>query len=267
MSGDEDDVHLDQRAGDDFQNDVLDPHTLSMRSHLSLSQAARSGDVARFRDLLADACDPNAHDSLRHYSMTVALVEAVRHSQRDIVDLLISQDANVDGPNVDTSLSPLMAALEEENIYVILKHLSHMRDLKILGQVQDAYCWRFATYLIMNHAISTESVLRALPRSEMTRKRLRCALFDAGADIRLSTDTNNPSHKACSVRRPAVSGGHLDKGKATVTGNHPMSHTVTELSQNFAEILGFASNASECLRMSIDIIKQKLCSRAIGTRY
>lgn len=151
MNGDEDDVHLDQRAGGDFQNDVLDPHTLSMRSHLSLNQAARSGDVARVKDSLADGGDPNAHDSLRHYSMTVALVEAIRHSQRDIVDLLISQGANVDGQNVDTSLSPLIAALEGENTYAISKLLSHMADLKILGQVQDAYCWRFATYLIMNH--------------------------------------------------------------------------------------------------------------------
>lgn len=206
MSGDEDDVHLDQRARDDFQNDVLDPRTLSMRSHLSLSQAARSGDVARVKDLLADGCDPNAHDSLRHYSMTVALVEAIRHSQRDIVDLLISQGANVDGQNVDTSLSPLIAALEGENTYAISRFLSHMADFKILGQVQDAYCWRFATYLIMNHGISTESILRALPRSEMTRKRLRCALLDAGAENRLSTNTNNPSHEACSVRRPSREG-------------------------------------------------------------
>ena len=54
MSGDVDDDHIDRRAHDDFQHDMLDPHTLSLQSLLNLSQAARSGDSARVKDLLAD---------------------------------------------------------------------------------------------------------------------------------------------------------------------------------------------------------------------
>ena len=252
MSDDEDNVHIDRRACDDFHNDVLNPHTQSKRSPLNLSQAARSGDVARVKDLLADGCDINAHDLMGQRSMTVALVEAIKHSHRDIVDLLISQGANVDGPNSNTSLSPLIAALEGENTYTISKLLSQMEDLKILGQVQDADYWRVATYLTMNYGISTESILRALPRSEVTGKRLRCALFDAEADINFSTNNNNPSHEACSVRQPAVSGGHLDKSKGVATGNHPMSHASTEVSQGFADFLGLASNVGEGLQMGID---------------
>ena len=252
MSDDEDNVHIDRRACDDFHNDVLDPHTQSMRSPLNLSQAARSGDVARVKDLLADGCDINAHDLMGQRSMTVALVEAIKHSHRDIVDLLISQGANVDGPNSNTSLSPLIAVLEGEDTYTISKFLSHMEDLKILGQVQDADYWRVATYLTVNYGISTESILRALPRSEVTGKRLRCALFDAEADINFSTNNNNPSHEACSVRQPAVSGGHLDKSKGVVTGNHPMSHASTKVSQGFADFLGLASNVGEGLQMGID---------------
>ena len=251
LSDDEDNVHIDRGACDDFHNDVLDPHTQSMRSPLNLSQAARSGDVARVKDLLADGCDINAHDLMGQHSMTVALVEAIKHSHRDIVDLLISQGANIDGPNSNTSLSPLIAALEGESTYAISKLLSHMEDLKIFGQVQDADYWRVATYLTMNYGISTESLLRALPRSEVTGKRLRCALFDAEADINFSTNNNNSSHEACSVRQPAVSGGHLDKSKGIITGNHPMSPTSTEVSQGFADFLGLASNVGEGLQMGI----------------
>ena len=252
MSGDEDDVHLDQRARNDLQNDVPDPQTLSMQSLLNLSQAARSGDVARVKDLLADGYDPNAHKSLGHWFMTIALVDAIKHSHQEIVDLLISHGANVDGPNHDTSLSPLIAALEGENTYAISKLLRHMADLKILGHVQDADCWRFATDLIMNHGISTESILSVLPRSQAMEKRLRCALFDAGANIKHSTDNNRHSHEARSVRRPAASGDHLDKGKGIVAGNHPMFPTVTEVSQGFAGFLGLASHVGESLQMDID---------------
>ena len=252
MSGDEDDVHLDQRAHDGFQNDVLDPHTLSMQSSLNLSQAARSGDVARVKDLLADGCDPNAHDPLGHLFVTVPLMEAIKHSHQEIVDLLISHGAKVNGSNHDNSLSPLIAALEGENTYATSKLLNHMADLKILGHVQDADCWRFATDLIMNHGIGTESILRVLPRSEVMEKRLRCALFDAGADISFSTNKNRPRHEARSVRRPAVSGGHLDKGKGIVTGNHPMSDTVAEVNQGFAGFLGLVSHVGESLQTGID---------------
>ena len=257
INGDEDDVHLDQRAHDDFQNDVLDPHTLSMQPPLNLSQAARSGDVARVKDLLADGCDPNALvpnalNPLWRCFETVPLVEAIKHNHREIIDLLMSHGAKVDGPNHDKLLSPLIAALEGENTYAISKLLSHMADLKILGQLRDADYLRFATDLIMNHGISTESILRVLPRSQAIEKRLRCALFDAGANIKHSTDNNRPSHEARSVRRLAASGDHLDKGKGIVTGNHPMSHTVTEVSQGFAGLLGLASHVGESLQTGID---------------
>ena len=182
MSGDEDDVQLDQRARDGFQKDVLDPHTLSMQSPLNLSQAARSGDVARIKDLLANGCDPNALvpdavNPLWRGCETLPLVEAIKHYHQEIIDLLISHGAKVDGPSHDTSLSPLIAALKGETTYAISKLLSHTADLKILGQVQDEHCWRFATRLIMNHDISTESFLRVLPRSEAMEKRLCCAFL------------------------------------------------------------------------------------------
>ena len=198
MSGDEDVVHLDQRARDGFQNDVLDPHTLSMQSPLNLSQAARSGDVARIKDLLTDGCDPNAlvPDALNPLwrgRETLPLVVAIKHYHQEIIDLLISHGAKVDGPSHDTFLSPLIAALKGENTYAISKLLSHTADLKILGQVQDEDCWRIATRLIMNHDISTESFLRVLPRSEAMEKRLCCALFDAGADTKLSSKNHCPS--------------------------------------------------------------------------
>ena len=154
--------------------------------------------------------------------MSVALVEAIKHNHQEIVDLLISHGANINGLSNDTSLSPLIAALEGENTYAISKLLSHMADLSILGQVQDEDCWRFATKLIIEHGVSTESILRVLPRSESMVKRLRCALFDAGADIQSSTKNGRSSHETCSVRRPAASRGHLDMGKDIVTGNHPM---------------------------------------------
>ena len=250
MSGDEDVVHLDQRARDGFQNDVLDPHTLSMQSPLNLSQAARSGDVARIKDLLTDGCDPNAlvPDALNPLwrgRETLPLVVAIKHYHQEIIDLLISHGAKVDGPSHDTFLSPLIAALKGENTYAISKLLSHTADLKILGQVQDEDCWRIATRLIMNHDISTESFLRVLPRSEAMEKRLCCALFDAGADTKLSSKNHCPSHEARSVKRPAVSGGHLDKDTGLVTGNHPMSDTATEVSQDSTDLLGLAHNVGE----------------------
>ena len=208
MSDDEDGVHIDQRARDDFLNDevdVLDPHTPSMQFPLNLSQAARSGDLARVKDLLADGCDPNTIvpktlDPLQPSSETLPLVEAIKHSHQEIVDLLIDQGANIDGPSDDTSRSPLIAALEGENTYVISKLLSHMADLKILGQVQEEDCRRFATNLIMNHGISIGSILRVLPRSEVMEKRLRCALFDAGADFKFSRIKKRPSFNARSFR-------------------------------------------------------------------
>ena len=184
--------------------------------------------------------------------MTVALVEAIKHSHRDIVDLLISQGAKVDGQNSNNSMSPLIAVLEGENTYAISKLLSHMEDLKILGQVQDADYWRVATYLTVNYGISTESILRALPRSEVTGKRLRCAFFRCRSRHQFSTNNNNFSHEACSVRRPAVSSGHLDKSKGIITGNHSMSHNSTEVSRGFADFLGLASNVGEGLQIGID---------------
>lgn len=156
--------------------------------------------------------------------------------------MLISHGAKVDGPNNDPSLSPLIAALEGDNTYAISKTLSHFADLKILGRVQDEDCWRFATCLIIKHDISIKSILRILPRSKAMEKRLRCALFDAGADIKLSTNNNRPSHEARSVRQLAISGGHLGKPKGTLTGNRLMS-------RNF---LSPASNFSEGLQTSID---------------
>ena len=252
MSGDEDDVHIGQRAHDGFQNDVLHSHTLSMQSPLNLSQAARSGDVARVKDLLADGCDPNALNPLRRCVETVPLVEAIKHNRQEIIDLLISHGAKVDGPNHDKLLSPLIAALEGGNAYAISKLLGHMADLKIVGQLQDTECWRFATDLIMNHGISTESILRVLPRSEVMEKRLRCALFDAGADINFSKNNNRRRHEARSGRRPTILGGYLDKGKGIVTGNHPMSDTVAEVSQDFAGFLGLVSHVGESLQTGID---------------
>lgn len=85
MSGDEDDVHLDQRAPDAFQNNVLDSHTLSMQSPLNLSQAARSGHVVRVKDLLAYGCDPNtlvlnALNPLGRDINTLPLVKAIKHN-------------------------------------------------------------------------------------------------------------------------------------------------------------------------------------------
>ena len=197
MSGDDDDVHINQRARNDILNDVaevLNPHTTSMQP-LNLSQAVRSGDIARVKDLLAHGCDPNAivsenlNPSLRAFE-TLPLVEAIKHSHQEILDLLISHGANVDGPSDRISLSPLIAALQGENTYAISKLLSHMADFRILGKLQDADCLRLATNLIMNHGISTKSILRALRMSEVTEKRLRCALFGAGVEIKLSTIKN-----------------------------------------------------------------------------
>ena len=104
----------------------------------------------------------------------------------------------------------------------------------------------------MNHGVSTESVLRVLPRSKVMAKRLRCALFDAGADIKSSTDNSRLNHETGPVRRPAASYGHLDKRKGIVTGNHPMSHTVTEVSQGFAHFLGLIGNLGEDSPAGID---------------
>ena len=210
MSGDEDDVHIDQGARDDFQNDVLDPHTLSMQSPLNLSQAARSGDVVRVKDLLADGCDPDALDPR---FTTLPLVEAIKHNHQEIIDLLISHGAKVDGPNNDIFLSPLITALKGENTFAISKLLSHMADLKILGQLRDADYLRFAISLIMNHGVSTESVLRAVPRSKVTAKRLRCALFDAGADVKYTTGNSRLSYEIRFLSCAATLDGY-------VTGNH-----------------------------------------------
>ena len=257
MSGDEDDVHPDQRAPDKVQNNVLDPHTLSMPFPLTLSQAARSGDVVRVKDLLADGWDPNGlvPNALNPYQRgfnTLPLVEAIKHWNLEIVDLLISHGAKVDGPNHYTCLSPLIAALKGENFLAISKLLSHKADLKILGRLQEADCLRFATDLVMNHGVSNESILRVVPRTKLMEKRLRCALFDVGASIKHTTDNSCPNHEARSVMWPAASDGHLDKDKSIVTGSHPMSHAVTEASPGLADFLGLASNVSEGLQTGID---------------
>ena len=251
----DDDMRMDQRDCNDFQNDVLDPYTISMQSPLSLSLAAGSGDLAQVQNLLADGCDPNALcpntlDPKRFE--TVPLVEAIKHNHQEIVDLLISYGAKVDGPDHDRLLSPLIAALEVGNTHAISKLLSHRVDLKILGQLQDEDCWPFATNLIMNYGISIDSVLRVLPRSQAKEKMLRCALFDAGADIKSSTDHLGASHKFRFAGRPTTSGDHLDKSNGILTGNHPMPNTGTEVSQGSIEFPRLASHVSENLQTSID---------------
>ena len=252
----EDDFHLDQRARHDFQHELA-PALLSQPGFYprDLSEAAQFGDVARVKELLADGCDPNALvlDPFPYARIErMPLVEAIKHWNPEIFDLLISHGANVDGPNDAPALSPLRAALKGKNTYAISKLLSHMADLKVLGQLQDADCLQSATDLIMNHGISTESILRVIPRPEVMKKRLRCALFDAGADIRILINDNHPSYETRIVRRRTASRGHLDKTRGMVTGNHPMSDTVTEVSQGLADFLGLAGSVGEGLQTGID---------------
>ena len=247
MSDDEDDVHLDQGARDEFQIDVLDPQTLSMQSPLNLSQAARSGDFVRVKDLLADGCDPDAlvPNAFSPRSVTLPLVEAIKHNHQEIIDLLISHGAKVDGPNHQESPSPLITALKGENTFAISKLLSHKADLKILGQLADAEYLRFASTLIMNHGVSTESILRAVPRSKVMAKMLRCALFDAGADIKHRRKNSRLSYEARFLSCVAALDGY-------VTGNSPISHAVSEVSQRFAHFRDLATNSPKDFQTGID---------------
>ena len=221
--------------------------SVEVRSPLHLSMATRHGSATTVKLLLEDGYDPNALDPLVFVSVSVPLVEAIKHNNQEIVALLIDHGADVDGRYSKPRHSPLIAALEKGNTGAITKLLSCGVDLKILGKVAVADRWRFATTLL-EHGISADSILKILPESDAVDKRLLCVLFDSGGDVIKVPDCKPLTQKA-RFSWPAA---------PSFTEAHHMkfwrfeSNNATEASHSSASFTESASRADDGLEAGFD---------------
>ena len=137
-----------------------------VRSHLHICMAAWSQSARTIKLLLEDGHDPNAFDPSMQQLVSVPLVEAIKHKNQEVADLLIDHGASVDGPYPDKCHSPLVAALEHGNIRIVTRLLSFRVSLKILDEVAVHDRWRFAS-TILEIGISTDSTLKTFLKSEV----------------------------------------------------------------------------------------------------
>ena len=210
------------------------------RHRLLFSIVARSESATTVKLLLENGDNPSASDPYTRNLVSVPLVEAIKHNNQEVVDLLIDYGAEVNGLYPETRHSPLIAALENGKSSAIAKLLSHGVNLKILGmgEITVADRWRFAATLL-EHGISADSILEALPES--MDKRLLGVLLRAGEDVMKSPSYMPISQDVYFSGRVAASGGQLEDAQAIDPDSHQIRCWRLEFIEAVEVVHGLAS--------------------------
>src|SRR5690606_41436304 len=102
----------------------------------SLWTAARTGDRAAVEAALAAGVPVDAGT---RYQQT-ALMFAAQHGHREIVELLIARGANVNQRDSFYGVTPLMAAMQDSHVGVMMVLLEHRSEERRVGKECTGTC-------------------------------------------------------------------------------------------------------------------------------